>query len=107
MKLTTSLLLVALALCVPGCGAKKLPNVPATSNEALEKFNADLNGTDPEAHQRVLTEALGAYFMTKNDVPKDLNDLVTSGLIPKLPAPPEGQKFEIDKTTMRVVLVSQ
>ena len=106
MKLLPCLLLAAIAITIPSCGAKKNPVAPGP-NAAMEKFAAELNGSDPEAHLRVLTEALQAYMMTKNMLPKELSELVSSGLIPKLPAPPTGQKFEIDKAAAAVVLVAQ
>lgn len=106
MKLMLGLLLAVFALTLPGCGAKKKTAADAP-NEAMEKFVAELNGTDSEAHLRILTEALQAYMMTKNMPPKELSDLVTSGLIPKLPSPPSGQKFAIDQATTAVVLVGQ
>ena len=54
-----------------------------------------------------LTAALRDYCKWKMRVPKDLNELVTSGYLTNLPAPPPGQKYSVDPTYLEVKLVSQ
>ena len=42
-----------------------------------------------------LNELLRNYVRAKEHIPKDINELVTSGFVPSLPAPPSGKQFLI------------
>jgi len=44
-------------------------------------------------------------MQVSSDYPKDLQVLVDRKLIPRLPAPPPGKKFAIDRQHVRVILV--
>ncbi len=57
----------------------------------------------------VLNNALMAYGTDGKQRPpfKDLSDLVTQGLIKKMPTPPDGKKFVFDPKTAKVTLVSK
>jgi Fic family protein len=44
-----------------------------------------------------LTQAVRKYGMEKQQVPKDLNELVAAGYLTAVPAAPAGKKFAIGK----------
>ncbi len=54
-----------------------------------------------------LDSAIRTFFDQETRFPKDLNELVTSGVLPKLPAAPNGMKFDYDATTGLVKTVKQ
>lgn len=53
-----------------------------------------------------MSVALQAWFTSRGSAPKDIQELVKSGFIKKLPAPPPGQAYAIDAQNLRVVLVT-
>lgn len=57
----------------------------------------------------VINDALMAYGTDGKQRPpfKDLQDLVTQGLLKKLPTPPEGKKFAFDPKTAKATLVNR
>ncbi len=73
---------------------------------AIAAFERDLAGTDTSVHLRILNEQLNAWMMANNAAPKDLNEFVQKGLLPRLPAPPQGKKFAIDAAA-GVILVDR
>lgn len=54
-----------------------------------------------------LDSAIKAFFDQESRYPKDLNELVTSGVLPKLPTAPAGMKFDYDPATGRAKVVKQ
>jgi hypothetical protein len=54
-----------------------------------------------------LDQAIKVFFQTENRYPKDLQELVSSGTLPKLPAPPAGMKFDYDATSGTVKVVPE
>lgn len=54
-----------------------------------------------------LDSAIKTFFEQESRYPKDLNELVTSGVLPKLPAAPAGMKFDYDPATGRAKVVKQ
>ena len=81
--LCLSLLLLGVALS--GCGKKELTPKTATATPAA-KEQVDL---------AELSQLLRQYIAWKKQTPKDLNELVSSGFISRLPAPPAGKKFAV------------
>ena len=77
--------LVLLGVTGSGCGKKKLAPKTVTAT--------------PAANERVdlaeLTQLLRQYVAWKKQTPKDLTELVSSGFITRLPAPPAGKKFAV------------
>ena len=59
------------------------------------------------ATQLPLTEALHRYFEAKGQLPQNFQQLVAAKYIDKLPTPPPGKKFAIDRRNLQVVLVNQ
>jgi hypothetical protein len=51
-----------------------------------------------------LTRLIRRYTVEQQQVPKDLLDLVTLKYLASIPAPPEGQRFVIDRRRVEVRL---
>lgn len=87
-------------LLVCGCD-RKTPPAPITV--------APPPGTATEEKEMTLDDmsaALQAWFTSRGSAPKDIQELVKSGFIKKLPAPPPGHAYGIDAQNLRVVLVT-
>ena len=83
------------------------PGVSSQAAAANHALQSDLASANPELYLKTLTELLNAWVMSKNTLPKDLDEFVKAKMIPKLPTPPPGKKLAIDQKGMRVVLVDQ
>ncbi len=55
----------------------------------------------------MLTQALITYEESYGGTPNDLNQLVEKSVLDRLPVPPPGRKFTIDRVKHEVVLVNQ
>ena len=56
---------------------------------------------------QVLDELVQAWVMTKNSIPKDLEELVKAKMLSKVPIAPPGKRFAVDQKTGRAVVVNQ
>ena len=56
---------------------------------------------------RKLTEAIQQYYEANGKYPADWPVLVTGKYIAKIPQPPAGKRYAIDRTHMQVVLLNQ
>ena len=54
-----------------------------------------------------LSEALQTYYYTNRNVPTNFDEFVTAAGLTKVPEPPEGKKFAIDRRQLRVVVVDR
>jgi hypothetical protein len=112
-----------------GCGKKASPPPPASARQdaGVVSVESTLNApptpapppapgqqisanapTDLPEQEKSLTEltvALQTYMQVSSNYPKDLNDLVKIKLLKKMPVPPPGKKFAIDRQNIRVILV--
>ena len=85
-----------------------LPSEPATpalgSSAAGSKAEANT-----AADLAALNTSLRDYVKLKKVIPKDVNELVTSGFVRSLPSPPPGQKFAIVLHPLgyQVILINQ
>jgi hypothetical protein len=52
-----------------------------------------------------LDQAIKIFYEQENRYPKTLDELVTNGTLPKLPAPPNGMKFDYDPASGTVKFV--
>lgn len=109
-----------LALALPGCGKKKeeaakapdpmmiLPPEPAAP-ESKAKPTATTEGPNTAGDLKALNNTLRDYVRLKKVIPKDLDELVTSGFVRSLPTPPPGKKFVIMRYPLgyQVILVNQ
>lgn len=71
----------------------------------MKPFEKDLDSKSPDAHLRVLNEALTFWQASGRPFPKDLNELVAAKLLKRLPEPPPGKKFVLEPAKNQVVLV--
>jgi hypothetical protein len=83
-------------------GAAFAPEVVAA---AMKPFEKDLDSKSPDAHLRVLNEALTFWQASGRPFPKDLNELVAAKLLKRLPEPPPGKQFFLDRARNQIVLV--
>lgn len=103
------LLLLAICLAIgSGCGRKKRGSGsgPWTfTPEAIQQV-ADAEKT-PQASLELLNETLKDWVLRKSSYPKDPQEFITAGMLPRLPNPPPGKKFAIDAQHVRVVLANE
>ena len=96
------LLFPAALACFLVCGCeRKAPPAPISVAPAA--------GTVAEEKEMTLDDmsaALQAWFTSRGSAPKDIQELVKSGFIKKLPPPPAGKAYGIDAQNLRVVLVT-
>lgn len=77
---------------------------PNVVNDAMGPFKRDLEGNSPDAHLRALNAALSFWLAAGRPFPKDLYELAAAKLIPRVPAPPPGQRFVLDRPGNQVLL---
>lgn len=54
-----------------------------------------------------VTKAVQSFFINKERAPKNLEELVASGFLKKLPAPPAGKKYVYDPEKANITLADQ
>ena len=101
-------LLLALALMwacsTTGCRKRPTASGPAIPSEPLYRIDG---APTPAAQVKLLTHALVTYEESYGGTPDDLNRLVEKRVLDRLPVPPPGKKFAIDRTKHEVALVNQ
>jgi hypothetical protein len=103
-------LLLACGLTWAGCGK---PSKPAPAGENPVNAPADYLGAVSKAQKAAaktvgtasVDQAIKVFFEQENRYPKDLDELVSSGTLPKLPTPPNGMKFDYDPAAGTVKIV--
>ncbi|MBM3838251.1 MAG: hypothetical protein FJ398_09840 [Verrucomicrobia bacterium] len=120
MKANWSVLL-AVAVSLGGCGkrdaaptAAKATNPPAASGNPLTA-PVDYLGAVGKAQKLAtktvdltsLNQAIRQFHAGEDRFPKDLNELVTEGYLPRLPAPPSGTRLEYSPARGQVRVVRQ
>jgi hypothetical protein len=106
--ISLSLCLVGLFFC--GCGNDKSSK---SAGENPLSAPADYLGAANKAHKSAvktlgavsLDQSIKMFYEQENRYPKSLDELVTSGILPKLPDPPNGMKFEYTPATGQVKVV--
>ena len=91
--LFTLLLCVAAAL---GC-RKKPESKPAPPPVLVQK-----EAKEPTLEE--LNSALEVWFTAKGGSPKNFEELVQAGYLPKVPTPPPGRTYVIDAPNIRVIV---
>ncbi|MEN9574337.1 MAG: hypothetical protein RL514_2192 [Verrucomicrobiota bacterium] len=86
-------------------GAAVATFAPEVVADAMKPFAKDLDSKSPNDHLRVLNEALTFWQASGRPFPKDLSELVTAKLLQRLPVPPPGKQFVLDRAKNQVVLV--
>jgi len=101
-RLTHGLLILTLLAfgLATGCTRKKQNAAPPPAPKAS-------TAVTPEEKLAELHAALELWTFQRNQPPKDLNELVTTGYLKQLPTPPAGKKFLFDPAKMRVSLVAE
>lgn len=102
-------LLLALAWTIAaGCGEKKAASQrePLPLTPESQKLLADAEKS-PEASLALMNEAMKDWLLRHPEYPKTVQEFVTARVLPKLPTPPPGKVFAIDRTRGVVVLVDK
>jgi hypothetical protein len=113
-------LLLAGALFLAGCGEKADPSAAAASTTNAPGSNplnapSDYLGAIVDAKQRAvktidtvsLDQAVQTFSVEHGRYPKDLDELVQTKVIPKIPDPPYGMKLVYDANTGTVKVEKQ
>jgi hypothetical protein len=114
----TPLLVIAAAGAVlAGCGSREPQPAASTTNNAASgnplSAPADYAGAVVRAQQHSVKvvdtvqvqQAIRLFEASEGRLPKDLDELVKAGHLPKLPALPNGMKFQYDAKTGEVKVV--
>lgn len=103
-----ALLFLAVCLATVGCNRKKRGAQAATPQFPPEAVQAVIEAEQsPQASLALLNETLKEWVLRRNQFPKDLNEFVTGGMLPRLPVAPPGKRFVMDVQQRRVVLTDQ
>lgn len=110
----------AAALFLAGCGDKTEPSAASASTTNTPGSNplnapSDYLGAIVDAKQRAvktidtvsLDQAVQTFSVEHGRYPKDLNELVKTKVIPKIPDPPYGMKLVYDPNTGTVKVEKQ
>lgn len=110
---------LTVALVVAGCGDSSTankPTEPATNNSSGNPITAPVDyigavgkgktTADKVADLATLQKAIQAFHAEEDRYPKDLNELVSSKILPKLPEPPYNMKFQYDAASGKVKVVA-
>jgi hypothetical protein len=88
-----------------------VPALPVPADAPAAKAQTELDrklaSGNPQVQVQVLDEILQAWAMSNPELPKDLEEFVRAGMLTKIPSPPPGKRFLIDRKTARVVLANQ
>ena len=119
MKLPAYLSLLG-ALCLAGCGdSQSTPSkTTATNNTAsgnpltapvdyLDALGKSRNTAVKVLDTAAVNQAVQLFNAQEGRFPKDLNELVTSGLIARVPDAPPGMKLSYDAATGTVKVVNK
>ncbi|GDY23074.1 hypothetical protein LBMAG56_44210 [Verrucomicrobiota bacterium] len=105
-RLTPLLLALAWTATI-GCGEKKDANrEPLPLTPETQKQLADAEKS-PEASLALMNDAMKDWLLRHPEYPKTVQEFVTARVLPKLPTPPPGKEFAIDRTRGVVVLVDK
>jgi hypothetical protein len=91
---------------VSGCTKNESTDAvqPAPPIETAKGSSSSIPEPDHTAMLSELTQALRKFSAEKQRVPKSLQELVTAGYLPSVPAAPAGKRFEINEKRVEVVL---
>jgi hypothetical protein len=72
---------------------------------------AETTRTEPPPEENnvneTLTSVIRDFYDSSGRLPKDIQELVTLKLIPKMPEAPPGKKYELDPVKKRAILVNK
>lgn len=82
--------MVVLVLLSAGCGKRE-----KAGSENVQPTSPHPDAAHDPVDLQALNQTLRDYVKLRKVVPRDLNELVTSGYVARLPTPPAGKKFAI------------
>ncbi len=101
--LFSNILGVLAVVILLGCDRKPatvIPPGPSPAVLAQAEFERKLDSANPKEQLAVLNDALAAWMMLKGTPPPNLEALVTEKMLPRLPQPPAGRRFELAGETV-------
>ena len=113
MKKASSFLFAAACLCFfHGCSKEdKSASDKNSSGNAVADYVNTLGNQQKSAQKTLgaagLDRAVQAFQVQENRLPKDLEELVSKGVINQLPPPPRGMKFDYDPKSGIVKVVPE
>lgn len=98
----------ALALALAGCGdSSKSSGNPVTAPvDYVGAVGKAKKSSEKVVDVATLQKAIQAFHADEDRYPKDLNELVTSKILPTLPEPPYGMKFQYNPQTGAIKAVA-
>jgi hypothetical protein len=114
MKNVLSLFLAAACLCfVTGCKEEKKTSDTSSGNPltAPADYVGALGKAQKSAEKTLSTagldKAIQSFYTTEGRFPKDLNELVSKGVINQIPPPPRGTKYLYDSQAGTIQVVPE
>ena len=92
------LLLLGLLCLAVTVGCRKHKQEPPPS----PPLPVDVAAREPTLQE--LNEVIQAWFTSRGKAPESLEEMAKARFIPKVPTPPPGKQYVIDKEKLRVVL---
>ena len=110
-RFTICLICIALG-SVAACRNKKEPSVikpppGSAAATALNEMDQKLASGDVQVQLQVLNQLLQAWVMSKNSFPDSVEEFAKAGTVAKIPAPPAGKRFAIDRNAVKGTLTDQ
>lgn len=93
--------MLCLSASCPGCSKK------AAAERSISP--SDLIKADGQVDLEAFTLLLHRYVERIHKMPMDVNEMVTNGFVPSLPAPPPGKRWAIERGAMdyRVIVTDK
>ncbi|MFN3409451.1 MAG: hypothetical protein ACK45B_10690 [Limisphaerales bacterium] len=112
MSASQLILFAAVTVVLAGCGKEPAKKEPASNPLTAP---VDYIGAATRAQQHAdktldlatLRQAIQMFQMEEGRLPKELNELVTEGYLPRLPAPPPGQQIIYDAASGAVRVMAK
>ena len=101
-----------LSLCA-GCGGgqKSAPAADTSSGNAVADYVNSLGNAQKSAQKTLgsvgLDQAIKTFYTQEGRLPKDLDELVSTGVINQVPPPPRGMNYEYNSATGAIKVVPE
>src|SRR6185295_8124246 len=101
MNKPLTLFFVAVCFCLfAGCKNEEKKASEASSGNAIADYANSLGNAQKSAQKTLTTvgidQAIKTFYTQEGRLPKDLDELVTKGVINQIPPPPRGMKYDYD-----------
>ena len=112
MKKAATFLFAAACLCFfTGCSKEEKASDKTSSGNAVADYVNTLGAQQQSAQKTLgavgLDQSIKNFQIQENRLPKDLEELVSKGVISQLPPPPRGMKFDYDPKSGIVKVVPE